>query len=193
LGGETNQWYTDLVEDTRFIDPPDTPEHGYHLSKDLADKAIEMIKDQKASNPSRPWFMWWCPGANHAPHHAPADYIAKYKGKFDDGYEAYRAWVLKRMIDRGVMPASTQLTPITPLPQDVANPGDAVRAWNSLSADEKRLFARLMEVYAGYSEYTDAQAGRLIDYLQQSGQLENTVILYASDNGTSGEGSPSGS
>jgi arylsulfatase len=193
LGGETNQWYPDLTEDNKFIEPPDTPEQGYHLSKDLADKAIEMIKDQKASNPSRPWFMWWCPGANHAPHHAPADYIARYKGKFDDGYEAYRTWVLKRMIDKGIMPAGTQLTPINPLPQDVANAGDAVRPWNSLSAEEKRLFARLMEVYAGYSEYTDAQAGRLIDYLQQSGQLENTVILYASDNGASGEGSPSGS
>jgi hypothetical protein len=100
---------------------------------------------------------------------------------------------LKRMIDKGVMPAGTQLTPLNPLPQDVSNPGDAVRPWNSLSAEEKKLFARLMEVYAGYSEYTDAQAGRLIDYLQQSGQLENTVILYASDNGASGEGSPSGS
>ncbi|HEY1251471.1 MAG TPA: sulfatase-like hydrolase/transferase, partial [Thermoanaerobaculia bacterium] len=193
LGGETNQWYPDLVEDNRFIEPPDTPEHGYHLSKDLADQAIKILRDQKATNPSRPWFMWWCPGANHAPHHAPADYIAKYKGKFDDGYEAYRTWVLKRMIDKGVMPAGTQLTPINPMPQDVANPGDAVRPWNSLSAEEKRLFSRLMEVYAAYSEYTDVQVGRLIDYLEESHQLENTVIFYAADNGASGEGSPSGS
>ena len=90
LGGETNQWYPDLVEDNRFIEPPYGPEQGYHLSKDLADQAIKMIRDQKASNPSKPWFMWYNPGANHAPHHAPQEYIDKYKGKFDDGYEAYR-------------------------------------------------------------------------------------------------------
>src|SRR5262249_46226093 len=191
LGGETNQWYTDLVEDTRFIDPPDTPEHGYHLSKDLADRAIEMIRDQKASNPSRPWFMWYNPGANHAPHHAPKDYIDKYKGKFDDGYETYRTWVLQRMIARGVLRKVTKLTQLTPLPKDVQNSGDFVRPWNSLSANEKKLFSRLAEVYAAYSEYTDVQIGRLIDYLQQSGQLDNTVVFYAADNGASGEGGPS--
>jgi arylsulfatase len=193
LGGETNQWYPDLVEDNQFIEAPYGPEQGYHLSKDLADKAISMIRDQKATNPSRPWFMWFNPGANHAPHHAPADYIAKYKGKFDDGYEAYRAWVLERMIAKGIMPKGTQLTPLNPLPQDVANQADAVRPWDSLSADEKRLFSRLAEVYAAFSEYTDVQIGRMIDYLQETGQLENTVIFYAADNGASGEGSPSGS
>ena len=104
LGGETNQWYPDLVEDNHFIEQPYSPEEGYHLSKDLADQAIEMIRDQKASNPSKPWFMWFCPGANHAPHHAPQDYIDKYKGKFDDGYEAYREWVLPRMIAKGILP-----------------------------------------------------------------------------------------
>ncbi len=88
LGGETNQWYPDLVEDNRFIDQP--YEEGYHLSKDLADKAIEMLRNQKATNPSKPWFMWFCPGANHAPHHSPQEYVEKYKGKFDDGYQAYR-------------------------------------------------------------------------------------------------------
>ncbi|HJZ77981.1 MAG TPA: arylsulfatase [Vicinamibacterales bacterium] len=193
LGGETNQWYPDLVEDNRFIDPPYGPEQGYHLSKDLADKAIEIIRDQKASNPSRPWFMWYNPGANHAPHQAPKDYIAKYKGKFDDGYEAYRTWVLDRMIEKGILPKGTQMTPLNPLPEDVANQADYVRPWHSLTADEKRLFSRLAEVYAGYSEYTDVQIGRLIDYLQDSGQLENTVVFYAADNGASGEGSPSGS
>ena len=193
LGGETNQWYPDLAEDNRFIEQPYGPDRGYHLSKDLADQAITMIRDQKATNPSRPWFMWFCPGANHAPHHAPADYIAKYKGKFDDGYEAYRTWALERMIGRGVLPKGTQLTPLNPLPKDVANPGDYVRPWDSLSADEKRLFSRLAEVYAAYSEYTDAQVGRIIDYLQESGQLENTVVFYAADNGASGEGSPNGS
>ena len=193
LGGETNNWYPDLVEDNHFIDQPYSPEEGYHLSKDLADKAIEMIKDQKASNPSKPWFMWWCPGANHAPHHCPQEYIDKYKGKFDDGYEAYREWVLPRMIEKGILPKGTTLTPINPMPADQANPADAVRPWNSLNADEKKLFCRLAEVYAGFSEYTDAQAGRIIDYLEQTGQLDNTLIFYAADNGASGEGTPNGS
>src|SRR5262245_39643819 len=192
LGGETNQWYPDLVEDNRFVDPPYGPEQGYHLSKDLADKAISMLRDQKATNPSRPWFMWYNPGANHAPHHAPKEYIDKYKGKFDDGYEAYRTWVMQRMIDKGVLPKGTQMTPINPLPKDVANPADDMRPWDTLSADEKKLFSRLAEVYAGFSEYTDVQIGRIIDYLQESGQLENTVVFYAADNGASGEGSPNG-
>jgi len=128
-----------------------------------------------------------------APHHAPQEYIDKYKGKFDDGYEANREWVLPRMIAKGLLPKDTQLTPMNPLPDDVAQPADMVRPWNSLNADEKKLFSRLMEVYAGFSEYTDAQVGRIIDYLEQSGQLENTVVLYAADNGASGEGSPDGS
>ncbi|TFI54892.1 arylsulfatase [Mastigocladus laminosus UU774] len=193
LGAETNQWYPDLVEDNHFIDQPYSPEEGYHLSKDLADKAIGMIHDQKASNPSRPWFMWFCPGANHAPHHCPQEYIDKYKGMFDDGYEAYREWVLPRMIEKGILPEGTQLTPFNPLPEDVANPTDAVRPWDSLSADEKKLFSRMAEVFAGFSEYTDAQIGRIIDYLEQSGQIDNTIIFYCADNGASGEGSPSGS
>jgi arylsulfatase A-like enzyme len=152
-----------------------------------------MIRDQKASNPSKPWFMWFCPGANHAPHHAPKEYGDKYKGKFDAGYEAYREWVLPRMIAKGLLPKDTKLTPINPLPGEVANPGDAVRPWNTLNADEKKLFARMAEVYAGFSEYTDVQIGRLIDYLKESGQLDNTIVFYCSDNGASGEGSPSGS
>lgn len=193
LGGETNQWYPDLVKDNDFIEPPYSPKEGYHLSKDLADNAIKMIRDQKATNPSKPWFMWYNPGANHAPHQAPADYIAKYKGKFDAGYEAYREWVLQRMIDKGVLPKGTKLTPLNPMPKDVANDADMVRPWNSLSADEKKLFAHMAEVYAGFSEYTDAQVGRVIDYLKESGQFDNTVIFYAADNGASGEGSPSGS
>jgi arylsulfatase A-like enzyme len=193
LGGETNQWYPDLVEDNKFVDQPYSPEEGYHLSKDLVDSALQMICDQKASNPSKPWFMWFCPGANHAPHHAPKEYIDKYKGKFDDGYEAYREWVLPRMIEKGLLPKGTKLTPINPLPQDVANAADAVRPWNGLKPEEKKLFARMMEVYAGFSEYTDVQIGRIIDYLEKSGQLDNTVIFYCADNGASGEGSPSGS
>ncbi len=193
LGGETNQWYPDLVEDNRFIDQPYGPEDGYHLSKDLADQAIQMIRDQKASNPSKPWFMWFCPGANHAPHHAPKEYADRYKGKFDDGYEAYREWVLPRMIAKGVLPKDTKLTPINPLPPDVLPPGDAVRPWDTLNADEKKLFSRMAEVYAGFSEYTDEHVGRIIDYLEETKQLDNTIVFYCADNGASGEGSPNGS
>jgi arylsulfatase len=193
LGGETNQWYPDLVEDNRFIDAEYGPEEGYHLSKDLADKAIAMIRNQKASNPSKPWFIWYNPGANHAPHQVPQEYIDKYKGKFDDGYDAYRKWVLPRMIAKGVIPKGTELTPFNPLPKDVANPADFVRPWESLKPEEKKLFSRLAEVYAGFSEYTDAQVGRIIDYLEKTGQLENTIVIYAADNGASGEGTPNGS
>jgi len=193
IGGETNQWYPDLTEDNHAIEQPYGPEKGYHLSKDLADQAIKMITDQKSANPSKPWYMWYCPGANHAPHQAPKEYIAKYKGKFDDGYDAYRAWVLPRMIAKGILPKDTKLTEFNPLPGNVSNPADSVRPWNSLSADEKKLFSRLCEVFAGFSEYTDAQIDRLIDYLKETGQYENTVIFYAADNGASGEGSPSGS
>jgi arylsulfatase len=193
VGGETNQWYPNLVVDNHYADQPYTPEQGYHLSKDLADQAISMIRDQKSGNASKPWYLWFCPGANHAPHHAPKDYIEKYKGKFDDGYEAYREWVLPRMIEKGLLPEGTKLTPLNPMPEDIANPGDAVRPWNTLNADEKKLFSRMAEVYAGFSEYTDAQIGRIIDYLEMSGQLENTVVIYAADNGASGEGSPNGS
>jgi arylsulfatase A-like enzyme len=193
IGGETNQWYPDLIDDNHAIEPPYSPEKGYHLSKDLADQAIKMIKDQKSGNPSKPWYMWFCPGANHAPHHAPQEYIDKYKGKFDEGYEAYREWVLPRMIEKGVLPKDTKLTPINPLADDIAMPADFVRPWNSLNADEKKLFSRLMEVYAAFSEYTDVQIGRIIDYLEQSGQMENTIVMYAADNGASGEGSPNGS
>ena len=193
LGGETNNWYPDLVEDNHFIEPPATPEEGYHLSQDLADQALGMIRDQQASNPSKPWYMWFCPGANHAPHHAPQEYIDKYKGMFDDGYDAYREWVLARMIDRGVLPADTQMTPLNPLPEDVANPADYVRPWAELNEDERRLFSRMAEVFAGFSEYTDAQIGRVIDYLEESGQLENTIVFYCADNGASGEGTPDGS
>jgi arylsulfatase len=193
IGGETNQWYPDLTEDNHAIEQPYGPEQGYHLSKDLADQAIKMISDQKSANPSKPWYMWFCPGANHAPHQAPKDYIEKYKGKFDDGYDAYRKWVLPRMIEKGILPKGTVLTEWNPMPADQANPADAVRPWESLNADEKKLFSRLCEVYAAFSEYTDVQIGRIIDYLKATGQYENTVIMYASDNGASGEGTPNGS
>jgi len=193
IGGETNQWYPSLIEDNHFIEQPYQPEEGYHLSIDLADKAIAYIQDSKQSKPEKPWFMWLNPGANHAPHHAPADYIAKYKGKFDDGYEAYRDWVLKRMIDKGIVPKGTNLTPLNPMPKGTFSEADQVRPWNTLSAEEKKLFSRMAEVYAAYSEFTDAQVGRVVKYLKDSGQFDNTLIMYCADNGASGEGSPNGS
>lgn len=193
LGGETNQWYPDLVEDNHFTEQPYGPEDGYHLSKDLADKAIQYIQDQKATNPSKPWYMWFCSGANHAPHHAPQEFIDRYKGKFDEGYDAYRKWVVPRMIAKGIIPKDTKMEDFNPLPPNVSNPGDYVKPWNKLSADEKKLFSKLAEVYAGFSEYTDYQVGRIVEYLERTGQLENTIVIYAADNGASGEGSPNGS
>lgn len=193
LGGETNQWYPDLAEDNHFIEQPYTPEDGYHLSKDLADQALQMLRAQRATNPSKPWYMWFCPGANHAPHQAPQEYIDKYKGAFDDGYDAYREWVLGRMIDRGILPADTDLTPLNPMPDDQANAADFVKPWDTLNEDEKTLFRRMAEVFAGFSEYTDAQIGRIVDHLEETGQLDNTIIFYCADNGASGEGSPDGS
>ena len=123
IGGEANQWYPDLVEDNHYVDQPYLPEEGYHLSKDLADKALEMIRTGKQSQPDKPWYMFFCPGANHAPHQAPQEFIDKYKGRFDDGYEAYREWVLPRMIERGILPEGTELTPINPMSPETRRPG----------------------------------------------------------------------
>ena len=192
LGGETDQWYPDLVEDNHQVDQPYSPDEGYHLSRDLVDKSLMYIRDVKQVAPEKPWFLWLCPGANHAPHQAPQAYIDKYKGKFDDGYEAYRDWVLARMIENGTLPAGTALTPINPMPEGTYVPSDHVRPWESLNTDEKRLFCRMAEAYAGFSEYTDAQIGRLIDYLEESDQLDNTLIFYCADNGASAEGTPNG-
>ncbi len=193
ISGETSQWYPALTEDNHSIEQPYLPEQGYHLSRDLADHAIQYIRDSKQSSPEKPWYMWFNPGANHAPHQAPQEYIDKYKGKFDDGYEAYREWVLQRMIAKGILPKDTKLTPINPMPEGTYDKGDMVRPWNTLTPDEKRLFSRMAEVFAGFSEYTDAQVGRIIDYLEESGQLDNTLVIYCADNGASGEGSPNGS
>jgi arylsulfatase A-like enzyme len=193
IGGETNNWYPSLAEDNHYIDQPYLPEDGYHLSKDLADQALKMIRDVKQTEPGKPWYLWFCPGANHAPHHAPQEYIDKYKGVFDDGYEAYREWVLPRMIERGILPAGTDLTEVNPMPDGTFTQTDLVRPWAELNDEEKAMFCRMAEVFAGFSEYTDAQVGRIVDYLEESGQLENTLILYCADNGASGEGSPNGS
>ena len=193
IGGETDQWYPNLVDDNHYVEQPYGPDDGYHLSKDLTDKALTFIRDSQQSRPDKPWYMFFCPGANHAPHHAPKEFIEKYAGAFDDGYEAYREWVLPRMIERGIMPEGTELSPINPMTEGTFSPGDLVRPWDTLNDDEKRLFSRMAEVYAGFSEYTDHQVGRIIDYLEESGQLENTLIFYCADNGASAEGTPNGS
>src|SRR5690606_12254491 len=201
LGGETNQWYPDLVYDNHPIDPPATPEEGYHLSKDLVDKAISFIRDSKSVAPDKPWLMYFCPGCAQAPHHVWKEWADRYKGRFDMGYEAIRTDSLKKQKELGVLPDDTELSPIYPHghPDRKAPAGqprpelDSVRPWDSLSDDERRLFARMAEVYAGYVSYTDLEIGRLIDYLEESGQLDNTIIVAVSDNGASGEGGPNGS
>jgi arylsulfatase A-like enzyme len=202
LGAETNQWYPDLVHDNHPVDQPSSPEEGYHLSVDLADKAMEFIKDAKAIAPERPFFMYFCPGAAHAPHHSPKEWADKYKGKFDMGYERYRELVLERQKQMGIVPQNTTLPPINPIgtPTETKSPTglpfpalDNTRPWDSLSADEKRLFSRMAEVYAGFLSYTDYQIGRIIDFLEESGQLDNTLVIVISDNGASGEGGPNGS
>lgn len=199
LGGETNQWYPDLFYDNHMIDPPATPEEGYHLSKDLADRAIKMIQDAKQTAPDKPFFMYFCPGCAHAPHHVFKEWADKYKGRFDEGYEKYREATLERQKRMGLLPKDTSLTPLNPLIDEKGPEGqewpelDTVRPWDSLSADEKRLFARMAEVYAGFVSYTDHQIGRLIDFLEQTGQLDNTIVVVISDNGASGEGGPNGS
>jgi arylsulfatase len=194
LGGETNQWYPDLVHDNHAVDQPYSPEEGYHLSKDLVDQSIQYIQDGVQVAPDKPWLMYLSFGANHAPHHAPKEWIDKYQGKFDEGYEAYRVKTLKQQKKLGIVPKSTELTDLNPWPApDVVAEIDVVRPWDSLSDDEKRLFARMAEVYAGFSGYTDHELGRLLDYLEASGQLDKTIIVVCSDNGASGEGSPNGS
>ncbi len=142
LGGETNNCYPYLVEDNHFIEAPSTPEEGYHLSKDLADKAIEMLRNKNATNPSKPFYMWFNPGAIYAPHHSPADYTAKYKGKFDDGYDAYRDWVVARMKEKELFLKSIEMAAFSPMPEDAAYPADYVRPWEELNDSERKLFAR---------------------------------------------------
>ncbi len=202
LGGETNQWYPDLVEDNHPIEQPAQPEDGYHLSADLADKAIRYVRDAKAVNPDKPWYMYFCPGCAHAPHHVFKEWSDRYEGRFDEGYEAIREGILARQKELGLLPEDVRLSPINPHgePDGVTGPDgqpwpqlDFVRPWGSLSDDEKRLFARMAEVYAGFVSYTDHEIGRFLDYLEDSGQLENTIVVVVSDNGSSGEGGPNGS
>src|SRR5712691_2990330 len=153
LGAETNQWYPDLVHDNHPVEQPKSPEEGYHFSVDITDKALEFIRDAKAIAPERPFFMYFCPGAAHAPHHAPKEWADRYKGTFDMGYEAYREGVLERQKELGIVPQDTVLSPINPYVDAESHDGkpwsefDVVRPWNSLTGNEQQLFTRMAEVY----------------------------------------------
>ncbi|HTX13384.1 MAG TPA: arylsulfatase [Solirubrobacteraceae bacterium] len=198
LGAETNQWYPDLVYDNHPEEQPYAPEQGYHLTVDLTDRALSFIQDSKAIAPDKPFFLYYCPGACHAPHHAPKEWADRYKGKFDMGYEAYRELVFERQKKAGIVTKDAVLSPINPYIDETLDgkpwpEADTMRPWDSLHEDEKRLFARMAEVYAGFLSHADHQIGRLLDYLEESGQLDNTLIVLVSDNGASGEGGPNGS
>jgi arylsulfatase A-like enzyme len=199
LGGETNQWYPDLVYDNHAVEPPAMPEDGYHLTTDLTDKAIEFVKDAKVIAPDKPFFMYFSPGATHAPHHAPREWIDRYRGRFDMGYERYRELVFDRQKEMGIFPPGTELSPLNPYAGEQSVDGkpwpalDVVRPWDSLPEDEQRLFCRMAEVYAGFMSHTDHEIGRLLDFLEELGELDNTIVVLVSDNGASGEGGPNGS
>jgi arylsulfatase A-like enzyme len=199
LGAETNQWYPDLVYDNHPVEQPASPEEGYHLTTDLTDHALAFIRDAKAVAPDKPFFLYYCPGACHAPHHAPKEWIDKYKGRFDMGYEACREQVFERQKQMGVVTDKGELSPVNPYIDEKGPQGqdwpelDTVRPWDSLSEDEKRLFCRMAEVYAGFLSHADHEIGRLLDHLEESGELDNTLIILVSDNGASGEGGPNGS
>jgi len=201
LGGETNSYYPDLVHDNHPIDAPSRPEDGYHLADDISGRAIEFIRDAKVIDPDKPFFMYFAPQAGHAPHLVPTEWADRYKGTFDDGYEAIRPQILARQKELGLLPEDTELSGINPH----GEPGrkgpdgqpwpmlDTVRPWATLSEDERTMFTRMAEVYAGYISYYDDRLGQVIDYLEESGQLDNTIIVVVSDNGASGEGGPNGS
>lgn len=183
LGGDTHQYYPDLVYDNHQVEPPQTPEEGYHLTEDLTDKAIQFIADSKQVAPDKPFFLYFATGANHAPHQVPKEWADKYKGKFDDGWDVYREKVFAKQKKLGIMPKNAVVSQRDP----------DVRAWDSLPADERKLYARMMEVFAGFCEHMDHQVGRLISFLEELSELDNTLIMVISDNGASSEGGPSGS
>jgi arylsulfatase A-like enzyme len=183
LGGDTHQYYPDLTYDNHQVDPPKTPEEGYHLTEDLADKAIEFIADLKQVAPDKPFFLYFAPGANHAPHHVPKEWADKYKGQFDEGWDVYREKVFAKQKELGIMPKDAKLSRHDPDVQD----------WSKLPAEERKLYARMMEVFAGFCEHMDHHVGRLVDFIESLGELDNTLIMVISDNGASAEGGPNGS
>jgi len=156
LGGEKHQYYPDLVYDNHEVEPPKTPEEGYHITEDLVDNAISFVADSKQVAPNKPFFMYFCTGAMHAPHHVPKEWADRYKGKFDDGWEAYREKVFARQKELGVVSQDAELSRHDP----------DVKPWDQCSPDERKLYARMMEVFAGFLTHTDHHIGRLLDFLK---------------------------
>ena len=171
LQGETDQFAPELYCDNHPIDQPRTADEGYHLTEDLVDQAIGMIRSQKSAVPERPFFLYLCFGATHAPHQPPKAFLDKYKGRFDEGWDATRQRWFERQKALGIIPADTELAP--------RNPG--VDAWDSLPAEQQTLALRLQEAFAGFLDHTDSQVGRLMAFLEQIGERDNTVTMLMSD------------
>nr|WP_316575364.1 arylsulfatase [Nocardia canadensis] len=183
IGGESNQYYPALYEGTTPVEPEKTPEQGYHLTEDLADRAIDWVRTQKALAPDKPFFVYFAPGATHAPHHVPAEWADRYAGKFAGGWDAQRESIIARQKELGVVPAEAELTPRPAV----------IPAWDEMSDALKPVLERQMEVYAGFLEHTDFQVGRLVDAVESIGALDNTLIYYIiGDNGASAEGTVNG-
>ncbi len=183
LGGETNQYYPALYEGTTAMEPAKTPAEGYHFTEDMTDKAIGWVRQQKALMPDKPFFMYFAPGATHAPHHVPPEWSAKYKGRFDMGWDALRAETFARQKELGVIPDGAELTARH----------DEIPAWDDMAGELKPVLARQMEVYAGFLEHTDFHVGRVIDALADLGVLDDTLVYYIiGDNGASAEGTING-
>jgi arylsulfatase A-like enzyme len=182
LDGETDQFHPDLVADNHMVAPPSTPEDGYHLSEDLVDRALAMYSDSVGIRPDRPVFLYLPFGATHAPHQAPREFMEKYRGRFDDGWDATRNRWFARQVEMGIVPSHTRLAP--------RNPG--VEAWDELPEDQRRLAARLQEAFAAFLDHTDTQIGRLVEGLRRLGRLDNTILMVLADNGASQEGGPYG-
>ena len=183
VGGEANQYYPGLYEGTTAVEPPKTPEEGYTLNEDLADRAITWVRQQKALAPDKPFFMYYVPGATHAPHHVPKQWSDKYKGKFDAGWDVLREQIFAKQKELGVIPATAELT----------KRHKEIPAWDDMPAELKPVLARQMEIYAGFMEQTDHEVGRVVDAIDDLGVLADTLIYYIiGDNGASAEGTPNG-
>ncbi len=182
LNGETNQWTPNLVRDNSHIEPPAAPEAGYHLDADLADQGIAYLRELRAASPDRPFFMWYASAAPHAPHQVPPEWIERYAGQFDVGWDAWREATLARQKALGIVPATTVLS----------ERPSWVEPWNEIDEERRRLYARMMEVCAGFISHADHQVGRVLAHLEETGQLEDTVVVMVSDNGASAEGGPHG-
>jgi len=181
LGGETNQWSPLIYDGVTMVETPDDPD--YHFTTDMTNQAISWMQTQQSLQPDKPFFMYFAPGATHAPHHAPKEWIDKYRGKFDQGWDKVREETIARQKRLGIIPESTQLAP---KPKDIKD-------WAVLSADEKKLFARQMEAYAGFAAHTDHEIGRLVSAIEELGEMDNTIVIYiAGDNGASAEGQMNG-